>query len=341
MPSQVQVLAAEIGCDSLAPLPRDVSPREYYRGIREGEPFILMRYPVSDEKNVAELKQFLRIAAWLSENGLRAPLIFESDLDKGYALLEDLGNTSFGNALREGQNRSELYALATEVLRRLRQTKPPAFLPPFSQSRIRHNVRQIADYYIPFLHHQRMPDTAISSYLEIWSGIEKSLPPCPQGFLHADFHLENLMLLEQGEGIERCAMIDFQDALLGPIPYDLVNLLEDARMDVPEELQKSLLERYCEGMSARNRQAFDLWYRVLGTQFHCRVIGLFIRLAAEQSRDEYLIHISRLQNYLKTRLEHPILEPLKHWFDQEGVNFDPLKDLKGPEIRDIFRSLSS
>ncbi|MBK6897223.1 MAG: phosphotransferase [Alphaproteobacteria bacterium] len=341
MSADLQLLAAEIGCESLTPLPRDASTREFYRGTRSGENFILMRYPEPDEKNRTELKQFLRIAAWLTETGIRAPLIFESHQEQGYALLEDLGNTSYGKALREGHNRTELYIWATDVLRRLRQSKPPAFLSPFSQSRIRQNIRQIADYYVPFLHRQRMPDTAISAYLEIWSGIEQSLPTCPQGFLHADFHLENLMLQEGGEGIERCALIDFQDALLGPIPYDLVNLLEDARSDVPQDLQKTLIERYCEGMSAKDRQAFDLWYRVLGTQFHCRVIGLFIKFAAEQNRDEYLIHISRLQNYLKTHLEHPVLEPLKDWFKKEGVSLDPVKDLNGNAIRDIFRSLTS
>lgn len=341
MSAELQVLAAEIGCESLTPLPRDASPREYYRGTRNGEALILMRYPSPDEKSRAELKQFLRIASWLMENGIRAPLVFDSDQAKGTALLEDLGTVSFGKALREGYNRTELYTLAADVLRRLREAKAPGFLPPFRESRIRQNIRQIADYYIPFLHRQTMPESAISRYLAIWSGIEQSLPPCPQGFLHADFHLENLMLQETGEGIERCALIDFQDALLGPVPYDLVNLLEDARMDVPTDLQKSLIDRYCAGMSAKERQAFDLWYRVLGTQFHCRVIGLFIKLAAEQNRDEYLIHISRLQNYLKTHLEHPVLEPLKDWFEKEAVDLTPLKDLKGSEIRDIFRSLAS
>ncbi len=341
MSRELLSLTAEIGCESLTPLPRDVSPREYFRGTRKSEPFVLMRYPATDEKSTAELKQFLRIAAWLTENGLKAPLVFESNLQKGYALLEDLGNISFGRALREGYDRKDLYTLATDVLRRLREVKALEALPPFSESRIRQNIRQIADYYVPILHHQYMSDSAISQYLYIWRGIEQSLPPCPQGFLHADFHLENLMLQETGEGIERCALIDFQDALLGPVPYDLVNLLEDARMDVPADLQKNLIDRYCAGMSAKEKQAFDLWYRVLGTQFHCRVIGLFIKLAAEQSRDEYLIHISRLQNYLKTHLEHPVLEPLKDWFEKEAVDLTPLKDLKGSEIRDIFRSLAS
>ncbi|MCB9976108.1 MAG: phosphotransferase [Rhodospirillales bacterium] len=341
MSPETLTLAAEIGCESLTPLPRDVSPREYSRAIRKGEEFILMRYPVADEKNRAELKQFLNIAAWLMENGIRAPLVFEKDMERCHAFLEDLGDTSFGRALREGQDRVELYTLATDVLRRLKECQAPSYLPPFRDSRIRANIRQLVDYYAPFIRGQRLPETSIHRYLSVWTAIEQSLPPCPQGFLHADYHLENLMLQETGEGIERCALIDFQDALRGPVPYDLVNLLEDARMDVPEDLQLQLIDRYCEGMNAKERQAFDLWYRVLGTQFHSRVIGLFIKLAAEQNRDEYLIHISRLQQYLEKHLQHPVLEPLQDWFNKEGVDLSPVKELNGDAIRDIFRNLAS
>ena len=332
-------LASEIGCESLESLPRDVSPREYYRGKRGDLDFILMRYPEITDETKAELRQFIRIDHWLVEQGIKAPELYEEHVDKGYALMEDLGGTSFGKALKAGHDRTDLYTLATDALKHLRTCDAPDYLPAFSESRIRANIRQLVDYYIPITRSQLNEKGLAQEYLDIWTQIEHSLPPCPQGFLHADYHLENLMLMEKQDGIKKCALIDFQDALNGPIPYDLVNLLEDARMDVPTDLSETLMSRYCEGMTMAEEEAFRLWYRVLGTQFHCRVIGLFIKLSAEQNRDDYLIHIERLQKYLKKHIKHPVLEPLKRWFDKEGLDFAPVKDLNGESIRTVFRNI--
>lgn len=331
-------LARDIGCESLTPLPRDVSPRQYYRGRQKGRSVVVMTYPLNPESG-AELRQFIRLARWLAQKGIKTPAIYAEDMTNNRAVIEDLGDTSFGKALKKGADRTELYTLAADVLRHLRGAGIPENLEPFEHSRIRRNVRQLPDYYVAFTRGQTTPEPLTKDFLEIWNQIEKGLPPCPRGFLHGDYHLENLMLLEKGEGLARCALIDFQDALEGPIPYDLVNLLEDARMDVPDDLSQTLIARYCEGMSAQEEEVFRVWYRVLGTQFHCRVIGLFVKLAAEQSRDEYLIHISRLQNYIKMGVEHPALAPLKGWLAKEGVDFAPIKDLNGAEIREKFRMM--
>lgn len=333
-------LARDVGCESLVPLPRDVSPRQYYRGTQKGRSVVVMTYPLTVESG-AELRQFIRLARWFAQKGIKTPAVYAEDMMKNRAVLEDLGDTSFGRALRQGADRTELYTLAADALRHLRGAGVPDNLPPFEHGRIRRNVRQMADYYIAFTRGQASPEALAKGFLEVWNKIEKSLPPCPRGFLHGDYHLENLMLLQKGEGTARCAIIDFQDALEGPIPYDLVNLLEDARMDVPDDLAQTLIARYCQGMAAKEEELFRLWYRVLGTQFHCRVIGLFIKLAAEQDRDEYLIHINRLQNYIKKGIEHPALAPLKGWLAKEGVDFAPIKDLNGPEIRGKFRIMDN
>ena len=350
--------------DELEPLARDVSPREYFRGNDGGQSFILMRYPQVTEEHRAELHNFIHIGKWLADNGIKTPDLYDLDGDACIAKFEDLGRTSFGAHLRGNSSvGEEVYSLAVDVLKELGRAGVPDNLPAYNDSRIHKNHRQIIDYYLPLIggrakhmsSRAQLRDLKISplplvgrddsgcsklidEYLAVWDEIESSLPPCPMGFVHGDYHLENLMYMDGGAGIKQCALIDYQDALHGGLPYDLVNLLEDARVDVPEDLRTRMIDRYCEGMSRAQKDAFLKWYRVLGTQFHCRVIGLFIMLAAEQGRDDYLIHINRLQKYIEIALEDNLLLPLKVWLKKEMVDFNPIKDLNGGMVRSIFET---
>lgn len=337
-------LAREIGVETLYSLPRDVSPREYFRGRKDDRDFILMLYPDASEAHCADLQSFIRIGAWLNTCGVKVPALYDKDEVQCYALFEDLGTQSFGARLRDKPDDQQgLYRLATDVLKILGQAQgTPDTLPLYTKSKIHAGHRQIVDYYIPLLGRAQGQADAqtVQAYLSVWDEIESTLPPCPQGFVHGDFHLENMIYVGRENGVKRCGLIDYQDALYGPLPYDLVNLLEDARVDVPIALRDSMIAHYSDGMSAQDKAAFLDWYRVLGTQFHCRVIGLFIKLSAEQGRDSYLVHIPRLQNYILNALENPILSPLKLWFEKEGVDFNSIKDLDGNIIRKIFSKRS-
>ncbi len=332
----LKALSEKLGLDDLTALPRDVSPRQYFRCQKDERSLILMLYPEADDANREELQNFIRIGAWLDQNGVGAPALDVVDDQSCYALLEDLGSVSFGRALRENILTQEgVYKLGTGILKRLSSVKPLSGLPEYQDGAVHEKRRQLIDYYVAYAHKLDVDDYLVTSFLSVWSEIEATLPPCPKAFVHGDFHLENIMLRE-GEG----ALIDYQDAMLGPMPYDLLNLLEDARADVPLEIQSSMIDWYCEDMSASEKVVFLKWYRVLAAQFHGRVLGLFIKLAAEQNRDSYLVHIPRLQNYMKRSLNDPILAPLKQWFEKEGVDFEPLKDLHGDHIRTAFRNMS-
>lgn len=333
-------LAKEIGVDTLDALPRDVSPREYYRGHKDGCDFILMRYPEISDANKQELSEFIRIGQWLSSQGIKTADLYETNLEKCYALFQDLGQESFGERLNNTSDQAQsLYKNATEVLKILGTSDALDKLPNFTDSRIRENRKQFVDYYMTLLLLKSQDDAVTQRFLSVWDKIESSLPPCPQGFVHGDFHLENIMYQDPAGGGNKCALIDFQDALIGPLPYDLLNLLEDARIDVSAEIKTEMQNLYCAEMNAQEKEVFMQWYRVLATQFHCRVIGLFIMLAADQERDSYLIHIPRLQKYILNALNEPVLAPLKQWFEEEGVDFDLVKDLDGNQIRNAFENL--
>ena len=338
----IQSLKDEICADFISALPRDVSPREYFRGRKDDREFILMLYPDASQGHIEEMLGFIRIGKRLSDASLKTPDLYEKNEEKCYSLFEYLGEESFGAFLRSNpQKREYIYELATDVLRIMGANKNLSNdLPLYKDSRIHENRRQIVDYYISLLREYCTSEQNVQSYLSVWDEIESSLPSCPQGFVHGDFHLENMIYVPYEKGIRHCGLIDYQDALHGSLPYDLVNLLEDARIDVPQDLRVAMIDRYCAGMSAQEKSEFLDWYRVLGTQFHCRVLGLFIKLSAEQGRDSYLVHINRLQNYIKDALENPILLPLKLWFEKEGVDFDSIKDLDGDIIRKTFRNTS-
>lgn len=343
MPVDPQILAQRFGVNELESLPRDVSPREYFRGEKDGKSFIVMRYPDANEAASQELSEFIHIGEWLNSIGIKAPILYEGDTNECIAAFEDLGNTSFGHILHTDHDKAiRLYTLAVDVLKKLASSGlPKSGLPYYKDSRIHENKRQFVEYCLAYTQKEKQSNEKLQSFLTAWDEVESALPACPQGFVHGDYHLENLMFQNHKTGIKQCALIDYQDALNGPLPYDLVNILEDARMDVPADLRHDMINHYCDGLfDGAEKEVFLKWYRVLGTQFHCRVIGLFIKLAAEQNRDAYLIHINRLANYITDGLKDPVLSPVKTWFEKEGVDFTSLKDIDGQKVRETFRNIT-
>lgn len=321
-------------------LPRDASARYYFRGKRQGNDVIVMSYPDASEEYRTELKQFVGISQSLSNAGLKVAECYDLNEAECYGVFEDLGRASFGDCLRQNLvDQRSLYKKATQALIDMREVSDVQTLPLYKDTRIYVNRRQLIDYYMAFAKEERPDEAMVQEFQSVWDEIELSLPPCPQGFVHGDYHLENLIYSENEENVRQCALIDYQDAFYGPLPYDLLNLLEDARATVPEQIREDMMSLYIEGLPESEREAFKGWFRVLAAQFHGRVIGLFIKLAAEQGRDGYLIHIPRLQDYLKKSLEDPVLAPLKVWFDKVGLDFQPINDLDGNHIRTVFEGM--
>ncbi|MCK5384779.1 MAG: phosphotransferase [Alphaproteobacteria bacterium] len=332
--SDPQAIADKFGLKHIQPLQGDASPRRYFRGQKHGKSVIAMFYPDANHESRAELKNFLKISDILARQGIKVAECYEMDKQGICALLEDLGTLSFGDCLREGSELPEnMYKLAIQALIQMRKISETGTLPTYKQTGIYANRRQMIDYYMTLKKGIPPGEPYVNEFHALWEKIEKDLPPCPQGFIHGDYHLENLVYAKNEQGARQCAVIDHQDAFYGPLPYDLVNLLEDARIDVPPDIRSSMIEMYTQGMSKDEKDAFMVWYTVLAAQFHGRVIGLFIKFAAEQNRDSYLTHIPRLQNYLTESLKAPVLAPLKQWFDKVKLDFQPITPLDGEQIR--------
>lgn len=274
-----------------ASLTPDCGHRRYWRVAQGGRRAIL----VEDGQTLAP---FVRVAAALRAHGFAAPEVYEAAAP--FALLEDFGATAL-RALPQG----EALPLAIDAARALAACGGllgALDLPAW----VGHRLQQKRMNFV--LDYLGQDDT--TAFEAAWREAEGALPPVPEVFVHADFHPDNLMRLLSG----RVGLLDFQDALAGPAAYDVANLLEDARADVPPDLRAAMLERYCAGMGPGEREAFDGWYRVLGTEFHCRVLGLFTRLGGP-----YAAHIPRLHAYIRDALPHPVLAPVSRWFSDAGI----------------------
>ncbi|MGB0718951.1 MAG: aminoglycoside phosphotransferase family protein [Bdellovibrionales bacterium] len=304
------------GYTLLHPVGQDSSIRRYFRVGKGAQTAILME-TVPDNSPQAtpghSLAAFIAIAEWLNDIGAKAPAIYEIDADNGYALLEDLGQSCFKDALANGCDPLALYTIAAKTLEHIAARDCPLDLPDYYDSHVHKRHRRVMDWFIPLARLRPNEEGLIAAYKDAWSQIESALPPCPQGFVHVDFHAENLMHLPQGQGIKRCGILDFQGAMIGPAPYDLANLLEDARTDVPAEIRAAILKN--------KDETFRVWYRVLATQFHCRVIGQFIKQAVSDGNPRYLKHMPRLKRYIRQGLRDPVLAPLAAFFDDLGISF--------------------
>jgi len=327
---------------SLAPVGEDCAFRRYFRLKDKDHSLILMESMTADSAMATpghNLSDFIRIGSWLRGQGLHTPEIYEVDEKQGYVLMEDFGDLSFRKAMDGTVKREQLYDLGADVLIALSKVDASGLrLPNYYDSHVHKGRRRVVDWYMPAVTGRANGDGLAEDYLTVWDSIEKKLPSCPQGFLHIDYHLENLMWLADRQGLQRCGLLDFQGAMTGPVPYDLLNLLEDARMDIPDSIRKSALERFCKGMTADEKKSFLSWYRVLATQFHCRVIGQFVRLAVRDGKTRYLQHLPRLADYIRRGLEDPLLAPLAQWFGEQNMSFEKSPAIDPAALRRLIRS---
>lgn len=309
------------GDADVTPMGADMGFRRYFKLCRGDEAALLMDMSRAGILETG-LAAYVRVAEYLDAGGVRVPAIYHHDLQTGLAVVEDLGNQSAGDAVKAGTDKAKLYEQATDILIKMRgiSSENVLNLTGYKDTLIWKRLGQFVDYYMPVAAGRKTTQQDHEEFRAMWDEVENGLPECPHGVCHADFHLENVIWRPNSK--EGYGLIDFQDAFWGPLPYDLLNLLEDARQTVPDDIKSAMFARYCEGMDEDEKAAFRAWYDVLSAQFHCRVIGLFIKFSQENERQEFMAHIPRLQNYIKKHLENPLLAPLKVWVERHNIDFD-------------------
>lgn len=304
---------------TVEPMQADASFRRYYRLRGDDKPMLLMQDP-PDRPPVPPLvmvEPFVKISDHLRAIGLRTPMIYAQDLPNGLLLLEDFGDDTYTRLFNKGVDSAPLYELAVDTLLHLNK-HPDSYkidIPPYDIGKMVDEAMLLLDWYYPAQTGKEPSEEMKESYAYVWFLLLEGLPTNQKTLVLRDFHVDNLMLTADGQGIGRCGLLDFQDALIGNFSYDLMSLLEDARRDIAPDLKERLYDRYVDSMGASlDKEAFDYSFRVLAAQRHAKVLGIFMRLSMRDGKNQYLKFMPHVHKLFMETLRTPEMTSLKQWF---------------------------
>lgn len=323
------------------PMQGDASTRAYERLRKpDGQTAILMISPPRPDGPVLragksysalahlaeDISAFIAIDEGLRAHGLSAPEIFAFDRETGVAVLEDFGAESF---VDEQGIILERYAEAVAALAHLHGFALPQTLPvddrltyripPYDLDALAIEVELLLDWYAPHVAHATLTSGAKATFVNLWRHTLRDIVNAARTWTLRDYHSPNLLWLPQRTAMARVGIIDFQDCVLGHPAYDVVSLLQDARVDVPDEMELRLLGHYAQLRQVAGAR-FDIAgfagaYAVLGAQRATKILGIFARLDKRDHKPHYLAHLPRIEKYLAKDLAHPLLSELRGWYE--------------------------
>jgi aminoglycoside/choline kinase family phosphotransferase len=292
---------------AIEPITGDASARRYFRLKKNGQTAVLM-----DASRVREtIAPFVQINLHLQQLDFSVPTILTRDDENGFLLLEDFGDETFSRLLENQFEPEKLLTLATDVLITLHQHSQavPKGL------RTYHPQKMLEDVEL-FLEVRPVSDAAKAEFRAAWLEALPLAHQVPVTLLLRDYHVANLMLLPGREGIRQAGLLDFQDAYQGPVTYDLISLLEDARRDLPAGLKEKMLAHYLAQFPNLDQKEFETSLAILAALRHTRVLAVFEKLSREGKPDYKKLHSPRVERQLQVALRHPTLAGVKQWFDR-------------------------
>lgn len=284
----------------------DASMRRYERlSGPSGQSAVLMDAPVDSN---GPLEAYLNVTKILQARAVSVPKILHQDPDAGLLLLEDLGDALFATVITETPSQERpLYVAATDLLVALHEQSCPD-LPPLTPSVLAEMTSLAFTEYRQAILGDDASDVR-PSFEQKFETILRETLAGDMVFVHRDFHAQNLMWLPDRAGHARVGVIDFQDARCGHPAYDLVSLLQDARRDVPAEIEQQMIARYL-AATGQDSAAFRTAYALIGVQRNMRILGIFARLARTLGKPQYLGLLPRVWDHFTRGLTHPALAPV-------------------------------
>jgi aminoglycoside/choline kinase family phosphotransferase len=301
--------APTLRVDTLRPASADASFRRYFRvdGADDAS-YILMDAPPPQE----DVRPFVHVAELFGKTGVSVPQVLAQDAERGFLLLTDLGSTTYLHQLNT-DTAHKLYLDAIDALVLLQAQSQPDVLPEYDRALLLRELQLFPDWYIAKHRGMTLDDKQQAALQKVFDTLLANNLAQPQVYVHRDYHSRNLMVLGGGNP----GILDFQDAVYGPITYDLVSLLRDAYIQWDEELVLDWAIRYWEkarraGLPVAND--IDSFYRdfeFMGLQRHLKVLGIFARLYHRDGKAAYLDDMPLVMEYTrKTAGRYRELAPL-------------------------------
>lgn len=299
---------------TLRPASADASFRRYFRvDTHQGDSLIVMDAPPPQE----DVRPFLHVASVFGETGVTVPKVLATDIERGFLLLSDLGSTTYLKQL-SADTAHKLYMDAIDALILLQTQSRPGQLPDYDRALLHRELMLFPEWYVSKHLKATMTDAQTEALTKVFDSLLANNLAQPPVYVHRDYHSRNLMVMDKGNP----GILDFQDAVYGPITYDLVSLLRDAYLQWDEEMVLDWTIRYWE----RARRAglpvnpdVDMFYRdfeFMGLQRHLKVLGIFARLYHRDGKDAYLADIPLVMDYTrKTAYRYKEFAPLIRLLD--------------------------
>ena len=277
----------------------DASFRRYFRVVCDDCTHVAMDAPPETE----DVRPYLHVTALLEPLGIHVPHIFEADVTQGFVLLEDLGSTHYLAQLGAGGDPQRLYRDALQALAeiQLRGTAAAAQLPPYDRAALARELALMPEWFLDRHLALQLSGEERETIVAAFEFLIGEALSQPEVFVHRDYHSRNLMVLgERNPGV-----IDFQDALRGPIGYDLVSLLKDCYISWPRERVLEWVASYRSLLQARGGRVggspaqFLRWFDLIGVQRHIKVLGIFARLWYRDGKPGYLKDLPLTLDYVR------------------------------------------
>lgn len=323
----------------------DASTRAFERITRQSDSaLILMDHPekpdlspVIDGRSYREtaritwtVKPFSAIARALRSHGFAAPHIHAEDLDQGILLMENLGDGKIVDA--QGLPIEERYCTSAEILAHLHAAGigpdlscadgSSYRLPQYDRDALMIEARLLLDWYFPFSLARPPTATETAKFEELWDALIVRLSASETGLVLRDFHSPNIIWRPSLSGLSRIGLVDIQDALQGPLSYDVSSLAQDARVSVSAELETKVVQAYVlarKQLGGFNADRFSQAYAITALQRATKIAGIFVRLDRRDGKPHYLKHLPRIEDYIRRTIQHPSLADLADFYSSFGL----------------------
>lgn len=311
----------ELAPETLRPASSDASFRRYFRLDAGARTLVVMDAPPPHE----DVGPFLHVGGLLSQAGLNVPRVLAQDPAQGLLLLSDLGRDTYYQRIQAGLPDAQLQSLyrdALAALVRMQQARTDG-LPAYDQPRLAAELELFPEWYVARHHGVQLDDKAAAALQQIFGLLSAANGAQPPVLVHRDFHSPNLMVCDDPAYGPNPGVLDFQDALAGPLTYDLASLVTDARTTWEEPQQLDWAVRYWEMARAAGLPVdsdfavFHQAYEWMSLQRNLRILGVFARLHHRDGKSAYLGHMPRVNGYVRQVAQrYGVFKPLLRLLDK-------------------------